>query len=170
MCGLAPGEVELRVSDRFVGYADLYSGSTVCRTCARLFEDRKLRSSNWVLAGGEFRVVGGEGILEVLRDVPEGGLVYVKSSGRKYGFLRCMRVRSTKTLAAVCGEDEGPFLVPRERLAWILDTAERAYRLFKRKSTLLGGCAPGEWIYADVCRSIDELMGDPVWRIVVRAL
>ena len=170
VCGVREGVRRLAVSDNFVSFPDLFVGGHVCGVCAALFEDRRLRASNWLLVGDEFRLLGREELLGALRDPPVNSLIYVKSSGRRYGFLRCMRLRSSKSAAVVCGEDEGPITVPRERLARVLDDAVAAYRVLKRKSALVNGCSPIEWVHEDACRAVEEHRGDPVWAVVVRAL
>jgi hypothetical protein len=170
VCGIRPGVKPLDVSEKFVGYPDLFAGSMVCEVCSRLFEDRKLRSSNWVLVNNEFKVLDKKELLSVLRDPPVGSLVYVKSSGKKYGFLRCMRFASTKSYVALCGEDEGLVIIARGRLAKLVDLAVEAYKKFRKKSVLLDGCSPSEWVYEDLCKRVEEAGGDPTWRIVVRAL
>jgi len=170
VCGSRPATKGIRVSEKFVSYPELFAGGMVCEVCSRLFEDKRLRASSWILVNGEFRFLDKKEVLDVLRSLPENSLVYIKSSGRKYGFLKCMRLRSTRTVAVVCGEDEGPIIVPRERLAKVLDVAVASYKVLKRKSVLVNGCSAGEWIYEDVCRSVEELRGDPLWQAVVRVL
>jgi len=170
VCGLGPGEEVLDVSENFVSYSELFASSKVCRACSTLFKDKRARASNWLLVNGEFKFLDKEGAVDVLKNLPEDSLVYIRSSGKKYGFLKCMRFRSTKSMAAVCGEDEGLIIVPRGRLAEVLSVAESAYKLLKRKSALLNGCSVGEWVYEDVCRAVEELRGDPLWQVVVRVL
>jgi hypothetical protein len=170
VCGVRPGAKPLDVSEKFVGYADLFTGSMVCELCSKLFEDRRLRSSNWVLVGNEFRVLDKRELLSVLRDPPTGSLVYVKSSGKRYGFLKCMRFSSTRSYTALCGEDEGLVTISRDRLATLIDLAAEAYRRLRKKSALLDGCSPSEWVYEDLCKMVEEVRGDPAWRIVVRVL
>jgi hypothetical protein len=170
VCGSRPGAKRVRVSEKFVSYPDLFAGGMVCEVCSKLFEDKRLRASSWILVNGEFRFLDRKEVLSVLRNLPENSLVYIRSSGRKYGFLKCMRFRSTKTVAVVCGEDEGPIVVPRERLAKVLDVAVAAYRVLKRKAALLEGCSASEWVHEGVCRAVEELRGDPLWQAVVRAL
>jgi len=170
ICGRRPGVKKLRVSEKFVSYPELYYGSLVCDVCARLLEDKRLKSSSWVLVGGEFRVLERSELLGVLMNPPEGSVVYVKSYGKRYGFLKCMKFASTKTHVVLCGEDEGLVIVPRERLAHLVGLATEFYRKLRRKTTLLEGCLPSEWVYEDVCREIEAVRGDPAWRIVVRAL
>jgi len=170
VCGVRPGVKPLDVSEKFVGYPDLFAGSMVCEVCSKLFEDRRLRASNWILINNEFKVLDKKELLSVLRDPPVGSIVYVKSSGKKYGFLRCMRFASTKSYVALCGEDEGPVIVSRDRLAALVDLAVEAYKRFRKKTVLLDGCSPNDWVYEDLCKRIEEVRGDPAWRIVVRAL
>jgi hypothetical protein len=170
VCSVRPGVKPLDVSEKFVGYPDLFAGSMVCEICSKLFEDRKLRASNWILVNNEYRVLDKKELLNVLKSPPVGSIVYVKSSGKKYGFLRCMRFTSTKSYVALCGEDEGSVIIARNRLATLVDLAVEAYKRFRKKSVLLDGCSPSEWVYEDLCRRIEEVRGDPAWRIVVRAL
>jgi hypothetical protein len=108
-----PGAKPLDVSEKFVGYPDLFAESMVCEVCSRLFDDRKLRSSNWILVNNEFKVLDKKELLDNLKNPPVGCIVYVKSSGKKYGFLRCMRFASTMSYVALCGEDEEPVIVSR---------------------------------------------------------
>ena len=61
-------------------------------------------------------------------------------------------------------------LTIRERLSELVGLAVKAYSVLKRKSSLLEGCDTMEWRYEDVCKLIGVVRGDPVWRIVVRAL
>jgi hypothetical protein len=170
VCGVNPGTKRIRVSEKFVSYPDLFAGGMVCELCSKLFEDKRFRMSSWILVNNEFRFLDRKEVLSVLKSLPENSLVYIRSSGRKYGFLKCMRFRSTKTVAVVCGEDEGPIVVPRERLAKVLDTAVAAYRVLKRKTALLEGCSASDWVHEDVCRAVEELRGDPLWQTVVRVL
>jgi hypothetical protein len=158
------------VSEKFTAYPDLFAGMLVCDVCAQLIEDPKYRRSHWVLADGKVEVLDREKLLEVLRDPPEGSLVYVRSGGRKHSFVRALRYASTKSIAALCGEDEGPILVPRERLRYLVELAERAYGALKRKGALLEGCSAREWVHEDLCREIEMVRGEPVWRVIVRAL
>jgi hypothetical protein len=161
----------LKVSEKFTAYPDLYAGLQACNLCATLIEDRRFRASHWVLVGDDVRLLGSrEELLKVLQDVPVDSLVYVRSSGRKHGFIRCLRFRSSEKLVALCGEDEGLQLTTRERLSELVGLAVKAYSVLKRKSSLLNGCDTLEWRYEDVCRAVEEVRGDPVWGIVVRAL
>jgi hypothetical protein len=161
----------LKVSEKFTAYPDLYAGLNACNLCAILIEDRRYRMSNWILVGDEVRVLSSkEELLKLLQNVPVDSLIYVRSSGRKHGFVKCLRFRSSKQIVAVCGEDEGLQLTTRERLSELVGLAVRAYSVLKRKSSLLEGCSTLEWRYEDVCRMVEVVRGDPVWRIVVRAL
>jgi len=169
-CGRRPASRKLKVSEKFTAYPDLFAGMLVCDVCAQLIEDAKCRRSHWVLVDGKVEVLDREKLLEVLRDPPEGSLVYVKSGGRKHGFVRALRYASTKSIAAICGEDEGPVLVPRERLRYLVELAERAYRALKRKGALLEGCGAKEWVHEDLCREIEMVRGEPAWRVISRAL
>jgi hypothetical protein len=161
----------LKVSEKFTAYPDLYGGLQACNLCATLVEDRRFRASHWVLVGDDVRLLSSrEELLKFLQDVPVDSLVYVRSSGRKHGFVRCLRFRSSERLVALCGEDEGLQLTTRERLSELVGLAVKAYNVLKRKISLLEGCSTHEWRYEDVCRAVEEVRGDPVWRIVVRAL
>jgi hypothetical protein len=170
VCGRRPGARRLRVSEKFVSYPDLYHGSLVCEVCARLIEDQSYRRSSWVLVGDEVRKLSKSELLGVLLDPPENSVIYVKSGGRRYGFLRCLKHTSTKTAVALCGEDEGLVLIERSRLRQLVELAQRAYNVLKRKEELLNGCSTSNWTYEEICKSIEEVRGDPAWRIVVRAL
>jgi len=170
ICGRRPGIKRLRVSEKFVSYSDLYHGSLVCEVCARLIEDQSYRRSNWVLVGDEVRKLSKSELLGVLLDPPEHSVIYVKSGGRKYGFLRCLKHASTKTVVALCGEDEGLVLVERGRLRQLVELAQRAYNALKRKEELLSGCSTSNWVYEELCKLIEGVRGDPAWRVVVRAL
>jgi hypothetical protein len=171
VCGRRPAVRRLKVSEKFTAYPDLYGGLQACNLCATLVEDRRYRASHWVLVGDEVRLLSSrEELLKFLQDVPVDSLIYVKSSGRKHGFVRCLRFRSSERLVALCGEDEGLQLTTRERLSELIGLAVKAYNVLKRKSSLLEGCDILEWRYEDVCRAVEEVRGDPVWRIVVRAL
>jgi hypothetical protein len=171
VCGRRPATRRLKVSEKFTAYPDLYVGLNACSLCATLVEDRRYRMSHWILVGDEVRILSSkEELLKVLQDVPRDSLVYVKSSGRKHGFIKCLRFRSSERLIALCGEDEGLQLTTRERLSELVGLAIKAYGVLKRKSSLLEGCSTMEWQYEDVCRMIEGVRGDPVWKIVVRAL
>jgi hypothetical protein len=170
VCGCRPGARRLRVSEKFVSYSELYHGSLVCEVCARLIEDQSYRRSSWVLVGGEARRLSKSELLSVLLDPPEGSVIYVKSSGRKYGFLKCLKHASTKTMVALCGEDEGLILVERDKLRQLVEFAREAYNTLKKKEELLNGCSTSSWVYEEVCKLVEEVRGDPAWRIAVRAL
>ncbi len=170
VCGVRDEVVKLRVSENFVSYSDLFVGNGLCNVCARLFSDRKLRSSSWILVNNEFTLLDKKNMLKTLRDPPINGLIYVKSTGRRYGFLKCMKYYSTNTHVALCGEDEGLIFVNRSKLKQLVEIAEKAHSLFKTKKTLLNGCSTGDWVYEDICRVIENIRGDPAWPIVVRAL
>ena len=169
-CGRRPASRRLRVSESFTAYPDLFSGMLVCGVCAQLIENPVYRRSHWILVDGRVELLDKARLLEVLRNPPEGSLVYVKSGGRRHGFIRALRYASTKTVAALCGEDEGPILVPRERLRRLVELADRAYRALKRKGALLEGCNVREWIHEELCREIEAVRGDPAWRVISRAL
>jgi hypothetical protein len=171
ICGRRPATRRLKVSEKFTAYPDLYAGLQACSLCATLIEDRRYRASHWILVGDEVRILDSKGeLLKILQNVPVDSLIYVKSSGRKHGFIRCLRFRSSERLIALCGEDEGPQLTTRERLSELVGLAAKAYSILKRKSSLFEGCSTPEWQYEDVCRAVEMVRGDPVWRIVVRAL
>jgi hypothetical protein len=171
VCGRRPATRRLKVSEKFTAYPDLYAGLNACNLCATLIEDRRYRASHWVLVGDDVRLLGSrEELFKVLQDVPVDSLIYVRSSGRRHGFVRCLRFRSSKQVVALCGEDEGLQLVSRSRLSELVGLAVKAYGVLKRKSSLLEGCSTLEWQYEDICRMIEGVRGDPVWRIVVRAL
>jgi len=170
-CGRRLAERRLRVSGKFTAYPDLFAGLEVCSACAELIEGRRYRSSHWILReGGGIELLTRERLLEVLRDPPVGSLVYVRSSGKRHGFVRALRYRSSSRFAAVCGEEEGALLVERERLRELVELAERALSALKRKRALLEGCSPSEWVHEELCRKIEEVRGDPLWRVVARAL
>jgi hypothetical protein len=171
VCGRRPATRRLKVSEKFTAYPDLYAGLNVCSLCATLIEDRRFRASHWVLVGDEIRLLSSkEELLRILQDVPVDSLVYVRSSGRRHGFIKCLRFRSSERLVALCGEDEGLQLTTRERLSKLVDLAVKAYSVLKRKSSLLEGCDTLEWKHEDICRMVEGVRGDPVWGIVIRAL
>jgi len=126
--------------------------------------------SHWILVGDEVRILSKDELLNVLKDPPVGSLIYVKSSGRKYGFLRALRFASTRTHAAICGEDEGLVIVQRSWLSRLVNLAVKAYSTFKRKEALLEGCRASDWLNRELCEEVEKVRGDPAWRIVVRAL
>ncbi len=169
-CGRRPASRRLKVSENFTAYPDLFSGALVCDLCAQLIEDPRHRRSHWVLVDGRVEVLDKARLLEVLRDPPVGSLVYVRSGGRRHGFVRALRYASTKSIAALCGEDEGVILIPRGRLRYLVELAERAYRTLKRKGALLNGCDVKEWAHEDLCREVESVRGDPAWRAISRAL
>jgi len=170
-CGRRPASRRLKVSEKFTAYPDLYAGLRVCDACARLIEGKIYRMSSWLLReDGSVEVLPKGRLLEVLRDPPVGSLVYVRGAGRKHGFVRALRFSSSRTVAAVCGEDEGVLLVPRERLRELVDLAREAYAALRRKGALLEGCSASEWRHEDLCKKIEGVRGDPAWRVIVRAL
>ena len=159
------------MSDNFTAYPDLFAGAEVCEVCARLIADRRFRSSNWLLlADGNVELLTKEELLKALRDPPVGSLIYVRAGGRRHGFIRALRFSSTSSLVAICGEDEGVILAPRDRLRRLLDLAVRAYERLKRKAPLLEGCEARDWLHEDICKEVEEVRGDPLWRVIVRAL
>jgi hypothetical protein len=153
-----------------VSYSELYPGTAVCEVCSKLLGDPQYRKSHWVLTGDEVRTLSKEELMKVLEDPPIGSLIYVKSAGRKYGFLRALRFASTSTLAALAGEDEGAVLVPRERRKQLISLAKEAYNTFKKKTPLLEGCSTNDWVYKELCERIERVRGEMAWRLVVRAL
>jgi hypothetical protein len=169
-CGRRPPSRRLKVSEKFTAYPDLFAGTLVCDACAQLIEDPKYRRSHWILVDGRVEILDKQRLVEVLRDPPVGSLIYVKSVGRKHGFVRALRYASTMSMVTLCGEDEGPILVPRERLRYLVDLAEGAYKALKRKGALLEGCDAREWIHENLCREIETVRGEPAWRVIVRAL
>jgi len=169
ICGKRAGSRRLKVSEKFVSFPELFSGSLICDLCSTLL-DGNFRRSSWVFTGDGVRQVPRGELLEALRNPPVGGFVYVKSGGRKYGYLRCLRYGSSSALAVLCGEDEGPVFVGRNRLAELVEQAVEAYRVLGRKQPLLEGCSATDWVHEDVCRLVESVRGDPAWKIVVRAL
>jgi len=167
ICGRREGTQPLKVSDNFVSYSELFPGTAVCDVCNKLLQYRK---SHWVLTGDEARILNKEELMKVLEDPPINSLVYVKSAGRKYGFLHALRFTSTSTMAALAGEDEGAVLVPRERLKYLISLAKEAYSTFKKKTPLLEGCSPNDWTHRELCEQIERVRGEIAWRVVVRAL
>jgi hypothetical protein len=170
LCGRRPASQPLRVSENFVSYPDLYAGDGVCNVCGMLLRDKRFRSSHWVMAGDEVKILSKDELLQVLRSPPPGSLIYVKSGGRRHGFLRGLRFASSNSLVALAGEDEGVILVRRERLAELVKLAEEAYGKLGRKAPLLDGCGARDWVHEDICKRVEQVRGDPAWRIIVRAL
>jgi len=170
ICGKRKGTQPLKVSDDFVSYSELFPGTFVCDVCNKLLRDPQYRKSHWVLTGDEVRALSKEELMKVLEDPPINSLVYVKSAGRKYGFLHALRFSSTSTMAALAGEDEGAILVPRERLKQLISLAKEAYSAFKKKTPLLEGCSPNDWAHEELCERIERVRGELAWRLVVRAL
>ncbi|MEM4436137.1 MAG: hypothetical protein QXO22_04160 [Thermosphaera sp.] len=170
ICGVGEGVVKLEFSDSFVTYGDVFNGRMVCRTCHDLVRDQKFRRSHWVLGVDGVRVLDKAELMDAITGAPEGSLVYVKSRGQKLTFLRALRHRSTKNYVAVCGEDEGVVIVRRERVRTFVERAREAHSLGIRKTEMLEGCSTRSWTYKEVCDFIEGVRGDPLWRIVVRAL
>jgi len=170
ICGRREGIQPLKVSDNFVSYSELFPGTAVCDVCNKLLRDTQYRKSHWVLIGDEARILNKEELLKVLEDPPTNSLIYVKSAGRKYGFLHALRFSSTNTLVALAGEDEGAVLVPRERLKYLIDLAKEAYNAFKKKTPLLEGCGINDWVHKELCEKVEQVRGELAWRFVVRAL
>jgi len=111
-----------------------------------------------------------EELMKVLEDPPTNSLIYVKSAGRKYGFLHALRFTSTNTMVALAGEDEGTVIVTRERLKYLISLAREAYNVFKKKTPLLEGCDINDWMHKELCEKVERVRGEMAWRIVVRAL
>jgi len=170
LCGRRPGVKKLEFSEKFVGYSDMFAGGLVCDVCSVLIRDESYRRSHWVLTNSIVKKLSKSELLSVLRDPPVNSLIYVKSSGRRLGFIKCLRFTSTRSIVALCGEEEGPLLVERDKLREIVDIAVKAYSILKRKTPLLEGCSARDWVYEDICRLIELYRGVSAWSIVVRAL
>jgi hypothetical protein len=170
ICGRREGKQKLKVSDNFVSYSELFPGDTVCDVCNKLLRDQQYRKSHWILIGDEVKTLNKEELLKALEDPPTNSLIYVKSSGRKYGFLHALRFVSTNTVVALAGEEEGAVLVPRERLKYLIGLAKEAYNTFKKKAPLLEGCDTSDWAHEELCEKVEQVRGELAWRIVVRAL
>jgi len=170
ICGRRKGIHPLKVSDDFVSYSELYPGEVVCDVCNKLLRDPQYRKSHWILTRDEIRTLSKEELMKVLEDPPINSLIYIKSTGRKYGFLHALRFASTSTMVALAGEDEGAILVPRERLKYLISLAKEAYNTFKKKTPLLEGCNPNDWVHRELCDQIERVRGEMTWRVVVRAL
>jgi hypothetical protein len=170
ICGRRKGTHSLKVSDDFVSYSELYPGKVVCDVCNKLLRDPQYRKSHWILTGDEIRTLSKEELMKILEDPPINSLVYIKSAGRKYGFLHALRFSSTSAMAALAGEDEGAILVPRERLKHLIGLAKEAYSTFRKKTPLLEGCSPNDWVHRELCEQIGRVRGEMAWRAVVRAL
>jgi len=170
ICGKRKGIHPLKVSDDFVSYSELYPGEVVCDACNKLLRDKQYRKSHWILTGDEVKTLDKGELLKVLEDPPTNSLIYIKSAGRKYGFLHALRFTSTSTIVALAGEDEGTVLVPRERLRYLIGLAKEAYNTFKKKTPLLEGCSPNDWTHRELCEQIERVRGEMAWRAVVRAL
>ncbi|MEM2272392.1 MAG: hypothetical protein QXP56_06985 [Archaeoglobaceae archaeon] len=170
VCGLNQGVHEFEFSDNFVSYGDVFEGERVCDLCFKLLSDPKYRRSNWIVQGNEIRLLEKEDLLKVLLDVPPGSLVYVRSIGKRLAFLKALKVRSTATLVAVCGEEEGVVMAKREKLKEFIDLANKAREAGIKKTEMLEGCSTASWKHKDLCTKIEEVRSDPLWRIVVRAL
>jgi hypothetical protein len=170
ICGRRKATHRLKVSEKFTSYPDLYPGTAVCDVCGRLIEDQRYRRSHWMLVGDDVRLLSKEELLSVFENPLPGSLIYVKSAGRKYGFLRALRFVSANSMVVLCGEDEGVVFVPRDRLGYLVKLAKEAYGMLKRKTPLIEGCSASDWVYEDLCREIEQVRGELAWRIVVRAL
>jgi len=170
LCGRRIARHRLRFSEKFVGFPDMFDGDMVCDVCYKIFTSQEFRRRNWAIVGDEVGILDKKQLFKMVSDPPVNSLIYVKSSGRKMGFLRCLRYASSKTMVALCGEDEGPVIVDRQRLRHVLSIAYEAYNTFKRKKTLLEGCSPREWEHHDLCMKIESMRGDPLWQILVRVL
>jgi hypothetical protein len=170
ICGRRPGVKKMQVSENFVSYSELHHGSLICEICAKLLEDQNYRRSSWILVGDELKVLSKKELLDVLQDPPERSVIYVKSSGRRYGFLRGLKYMTTKNMVVLCSEDEGVVFVERNKLKQLVKLAKKAYSVLGRKKDLLCGCSVGNWVHKELCEEIEKVRGDPVWEIVVRAL
>ena len=123
-----------------------------------------------MLVGDELKVLSKEELLNILQNPPERSLIYVKSGGRRYGFLRGLKYMTTKNVVVLCGEDEGVVFVERNKLKQLVELAKKAYSVLGRKRDLLCGCSVGNWAHKELCEEIEKVRGDPAWGIVVRAL
>lgn len=170
VCGLYLGEYRLKLSSNFVGYSDLYDGDKVCRTCYTLLSDQKYRRSNWIVVGDEVKILDKNELMKIIKEPPVNSLIYVKSRGRRLTFIKCLRFRSTRNNIVLCHEEYGPLFVDRDKLEVFLDLAVEAYSVFKKKKTLLEGCSPRDWVHEDLCLSIEEVRGDPLWAVIVSIL
>jgi hypothetical protein len=170
VCGRRPGARRLTFSEKFVGYSDMFAGSAACDVCYMLIKDESYRRSHWILVNDTVRKLSKSELLNILRDPPIGSLIYVKSSGRRLGFIKCLRFTSTRSVVALCGEDEGPILIERAKLREVVDAAVKAYSTLKRKAPLLEGCSASDWVYEDVCKLVEWYRGVPAWGLVVRSL
>jgi len=170
LCGRRPGVKKLEFSEKFVGYADMFAGGFACTVCSGLVEGESYRRSHWVLVGDTVRKLSRSELLDTLRDPPVGSLIYIKSSGRRLGFIKCLRFTSTREIVALCGEEEGPVIVRRDKLREVVDVAVKAYSTLKRKAPLLEGCGVSDWVYEDICKLVEVYRGVPAWGLVVRSL
>ncbi|MEM0473028.1 MAG: hypothetical protein QXX84_09040, partial [Sulfolobales archaeon] len=170
ICGVNEGVRRLEFSDSFVTYGDVFSGGMACDVCYMLVKDQRYRRSSWILVGGEVRILDKSQLLDAILKAPPGSLVYVKSRGQKLAYLRSLRFRSTVGYIVVCGEDEGLIV---ERRSKVLEYAGRLSKLVSlgfRKSDLLNGCSVEVWRYRDECEYVEKVRGDPLWRVMVRAV
>jgi len=170
ICGRREGVVPLKVSENFVSYSELFQGKAICEVCNKLLRDTQYRKTHWILTGDEVKTLSKEELMKVLEDPPTNSLIYVKSAGRKYGFLHALRFTSTNTMVALAGEDEGTVIVTRERLKYLISLAREAYNVFKKKTPLLEGCDINDWMHKELCEKVERVRGEMAWRIVVRAL
>lgn len=170
ICGVNEGVKNLEFSDKFVTYGDVFSGSMACDVCYMLVKDQRYRRSSWILVGSEVRILDKSQLLDAILKAPPGSLVYVKSRGQKLSYLRSLRLRSTVEYIVMCGEDEGLIV---ERRSKVLEYAGRLTELLSlgfRKSDLLKGCSVEMWRYRDECEYVEKVRGDPLWRVLVRAV
>ncbi len=135
-----------------------------------MLTDTRYRKNHWVLTDSGVKFLDKDELKEVLKNPPPGSLVYVRASGRKLSFARALRFRSSAGFVALVHEDEGFVYMPRNRYTQLWGLAERAFNVFKKKTTLLEGCSTDEWVYEELCREVEEARGDPAWRIIVRVL
>lgn len=170
ICGINEGVLDLEFSDSFVSYGDVFNGGKACKTCYTLVKDQKFRRSHWILEANSVRVLDKTQLIDAIANAPEGSLIYVKSRGQKLTFLRALRHRSSKNFIVVCGEDEGVVIARREKARELIEKARKALSLGLKKTDLLNGCSTSMWIHKDICEFIEQVRGDPLWRIVTRAL
>ena len=160
LCGRRIAKHRLRFSEKFVGFPDMFDGDMVCDVCYKIFTSQEFRRRNWAIVGDEVGILDKKQLFKMVSDPPVNSLIYVKSSGRKMGFLRCLRYASSKTMVALCGEDEGPVIV----------ISYPVYLAPKREMSLLDRFSPREWEHHDLCMKIESMKGDPLWQILVRVL
>lgn len=169
LCGMREATKRIEFSDNFVDYGLMFAGGMACDVCYNVVKN--FRKSSWILEGDSIKELKREELLRALRESPPGSLIYIKSRGQKLSFIQCLRYRSTGAVAALCGEEEGAVLAPKERVREYIDFAVKAYEALGKKTYLAEGCPPSVWAEREeLCRRVEELRGDPLWSIVVRAL